>query len=85
MTNAHQWAVQDAKARFSEVVKKAENEGPQIISVRGKPAVVIISQDEYLALITSQESLVDFFQHSPLAGVRLTIKRDKSLTRDTEL
>lgn len=85
MNHTHQWAVQDAKARFSEVVKKAENEGPQIISVRGKPAVVMISQDEYLALITPQASLVDFFRHSPLAGVRLTIKRDKSLTRDDKL
>ncbi|EKD77817.1 MAG: hypothetical protein ACD_42C00169G0006 [uncultured bacterium] len=85
MSTLHQWAVQDAKARFSEVVKKAEHEGPQIISVRGKPVVVMLSQEDYLALITPQESLVQFFRDSPLVGVRLTIKRDKSLARDIDL
>lgn len=85
MSQPRAWAVQDAKARFSEVVKKAEHEGPQVISVRGKPAVVIISQDEYLALITPHESLVEFFQHSPLVGTCLRIKRDKSLARDIDL
>ncbi len=85
MNALHQWPLQDAKARFSEVVKKAEHEGPQIISVRGKPTVVMLSQEDYLALITPHETLVQYFQHSPLAGVRLTIKRDKSLTRDIDL
>lgn len=85
MSAAHQWPVQDAKARFSEVVKKAENEGPQIISVRGKPTVVIISQKEYIALITPCESLVAFFQNSPLKGVRLNVKRNKSFARDIDL
>ena len=81
----HAWALQDAKAHFSEVVKKAENEGPQTISVRGNPAVVVISQDDYLALITQNETLVDFFQQSPLKGVRFNIKRDQSLNRDIDL
>ncbi|HLB56321.1 MAG TPA: type II toxin-antitoxin system Phd/YefM family antitoxin [Coxiellaceae bacterium] len=81
----HAWALQDAKAHFSEVVKKAENEGPQIVSVRGNPTVVIISQDEYLALITRHETIVDFFQNSPLKGMRFNIKRDKSLNRDVDL
>lgn len=80
-----QWAVQDAKARLSEVIKKAEHEGPQMISVRGKPAVVMISQETYLALISQEGSLVDFFQHSPLRGVRLRLKRDKSTDRDVLL
>ncbi len=31
-----QWALQDAKSHFSEVVKCAKNKGPQFISVHGK-------------------------------------------------
>lgn len=81
----HQWALQDAKAQLSEVVKRAEHEGPQFISVRGNPTVVVISQDEYLSLIAPQISLFDFFQQSPLAGLSFNIKRDKSLNREVDL
>jgi prevent-host-death family protein len=35
------WKLEDAKARFSEVVKLALSEGPQRITRRGRPAVVI--------------------------------------------
>lgn len=85
MPIAHQWALQDAKAQFSEVVKKAEQEGPQLISVRGNPAVVVISKEEYLSLIAPRESLVLFFQRSPLMGLSFHIKRDKSLAREIDL
>ena len=40
------WALQDAKARFSEVVRKAQTEGPQEVTVRGQPAVVVIAAEE---------------------------------------
>ena len=81
----HQWALQDAKAQFSELVKKAGYEGPQFISVHGNPTVVVIAQDEYLSLIAPQTSLVDFFQQSPVAGLSFSIKRDKSLNREIDL
>lgn len=44
------WALQDAKARFSEVVKRAQSEGPQHITVRGAPTVVVISEAELAGL-----------------------------------
>lgn len=40
------WALQDAKARLSELVRAAEKE-PQHITLRGEPAAVVISEDEY--------------------------------------
>lgn len=85
MSATYQWAVQDAKSHFSEVIKKAENEGPQTISVRGKPTVVMISQAEYLKLIAPEKSLFDLLRKSPLAGMDIEFDRDKSLSRDTEL
>ena len=79
------WALQDAKAKFSEVVKKAQEDGPQYITVRGEPAVVVISQKEYIDLTTPTINLVDFFRKSPLVGLDLDITRDKSKTRDLDL
>lgn len=79
------WALQDAKAHLSELVKKAQKDGPQYISVRGDPAVVVISQKEYQALTTPTISLVDFFRKSPLVGLKLDFSRDKSLNRDVDL
>src|SRR3546814_8167375 len=40
------WKLEDAKARFSEVVRRAQSEGPQRVTVRGREAVVVISVDE---------------------------------------
>lgn len=79
------WALQDAKAHLSELVKKAQKQGPQYISVRGDPAVVVISQKEYQSLTTPTISLVDFFRQSPLVGLRLDLSRDKSSSRDIDL
>jgi prevent-host-death family protein len=62
------WQLQDAKARFSEVIKKAEAEGPQHITVRGAPAAVVLSEAEYARLVGTGESLVEFMRRSPLSG-----------------
>ena len=79
------WALQDAKSHLSELVKNAQKYGPQYISVRGDPAVVVISQKEYIALTTPAISLVDFFRKSPLVGLHLDLSRDKSPNRDVDL
>ncbi len=36
------WKLEDAKAKFSEVVRRAHDQGPQYVTVRGKPAVAVI-------------------------------------------
>ena len=53
------WQLQDAKARFSELVKRAREQGPQHVSVRGEPAVVVVSVEEFARLSTPRRSLVD--------------------------
>ena len=42
-----EWALQDAKNRFSAVVSAAIEGTPQKVTRRGKPAVVVIAQEEY--------------------------------------
>lgn len=79
------WAFQDAKAKLSELVKKAVNEGPQSISVRGEPTVVVLSEKDYRALTVPSVSIVDFFRKSPLMNIKLDLSRDKSLPREIDL
>jgi len=53
------WALQDAKARFSELVRRAREQGPQHVSVRGEPAVVVISEEEFARMTAARPSIVD--------------------------
>jgi prevent-host-death family protein len=53
------WQLQDAKARFSELVKRAREQGPQHVSVRGEPAVVVVSEEDFARLTSSRPSIVD--------------------------
>ncbi len=78
------WQLQEAKARLSEVVKSAR-EGPQEISVRGEPAAVVLSVEEYERLKKKKLSLAEFVRRSGLVGVDLDLERDKSPARDIDL
>ena len=80
-----QWQLQDAKNRFSEVVENAIQDGPQIVTKRGKEAVVIVSMDEYRKLTAPANSLVEFFHNSPLYDLELDIERDKNFSREVNL
>jgi prevent-host-death family protein len=42
-----QWQVQDAKARFSEMLDASLEEGPQLVSKRGEPKAVLVSLEEW--------------------------------------
>jgi prevent-host-death family protein len=79
------WQLQQAKAHFSELVRQASNKGPQSVTVRGKAAVIVISFRDFQKLKGKrQPSFVEFMQKSPLQGVKLELKRDKSLCRGDE-
>ncbi len=79
------WQLQDAKARLSEVIKSAIQEGPQEVTVRGQPSAVILSIKEYEAIKKQRTDFVSFMQSSPLVGEVLNIERSDSLTRDISL
>lgn len=79
------WQLQEAKNRFSELVNKVLDEGPQVVTRRGEEVVVIVSNEEYNKLLKSQSSLLEFFRQSPLVGVELDLERDRSFPRETQL
>ena len=79
------WQLQDAKNRLSELVRKAREEGPQVITLRGRDAVVVMSANEFGKLSRPRSSLVDFFRKSPLAGVKLDLDRSRDTGRCIDL
>jgi prevent-host-death family protein len=73
------WKLQDAKARFSELVRRAQTEGPQRVTVRGRDAVVVIAADELVSLLPPTNDAVPFvaFMESlSVDGLDLTRERD---------
>jgi antitoxin Phd len=83
-----QWQLQVAKARFSELFRRARSEGPQLITRQGKECVVMISDEQYERLVGKAHqpiNLLQFFRESPLVGVDLDLERDKDEGRDIEL
>jgi prevent-host-death family protein len=81
------WALQDAKARFSEVVRKAKTEGPQRITVHGREEVVVVSVKEYRRVKgqPTGRALVKVLQDSPLRDLRIERLRTRGRVRGVEL
>ncbi len=79
------WQMQAAKARFSELVKHAAQEGPQDITLHGRSVAVVISRELFDRLSGGEQSLVDFMRASPLFGhEEMVFERDRSLPREIE-
>ncbi|HVN68440.1 MAG TPA: type II toxin-antitoxin system Phd/YefM family antitoxin [Candidatus Binatia bacterium] len=82
------WNLHDAKARLSELVDRCLAGEPQVILRRGQPAVVVLPFSEYERRTGPRESLLSFFQRSPLGDAGLKIERAKDsiqTLRDVEL
>jgi antitoxin Phd len=81
------WKLEDAKARFSELVRRADDE-PQMVTRRGKETVVVVSVGDYERL-TARRPLTAFLRDSPLAEAlgdgELDLTRSKDRDRDIEL
>lgn len=80
------WKLEDAKAKFSELVRRAASEGPQTVTVRGREAVVVLSAEHYGKLQpppADRLPLVEFLQSLDLGGLDLTREPDPG--RDVRL
>jgi prevent-host-death family protein len=82
------WQLQTAKARFSEVFRRARSEAPQYVTRQGKDAVVILPAEDFEQLAgrtRKPKSLVAFFAESPLAGSDLNLDRKADYGRKVNL
>jgi prevent-host-death family protein len=60
-----EWQLQDAKNRFSELVRRAREDGPQAVTVHGRAAAVVLSAEAYAALTVRRTSLADYLLSGP--------------------
>ena len=78
------WTLAVAKARFSEVVDRAQS-NPQVITRNGKPSVVVVSTEEWARKSSRKGSLAEFLLASPLRGADLDLKRRRDKPRNVKL
>jgi prevent-host-death family protein len=81
------WLLQDAKARFSELVRRVRSEGPQHVTVHGRDEVVVIAAEEFRRLkgdLTGQ-ALIAAMQASPHRDIDIEPRREPMPVREVSL
>jgi prevent-host-death family protein len=82
------WKLEDAKNRFSELVRRALAHEPQLVTRHGRDAVVVLSVEDYERL-TGSRNLLEFLRESPFADAvargELDLERPRDLGRDVAL
>jgi prevent-host-death family protein len=78
VAHSSRWQLQEAKNRLSEVIRRAKEEGPQTITVRGQDAVVVLSARSYAAygaMPRPRETLYEFMQRwsERMEGIELEL------------
>ena len=81
------WLLQDAKARFSELVRRVRSEGPQHVTVHGRDEVVVISAEDFRRLKgdPTGEVLILALQASPYRDIEIEPARVALPVRDVVL
>ena len=84
MPLAKTWQIQEAKSRFSEVIKMAAH-APQSITMRGEPVAVIISAQSYQKLVKPRKTLVELLTSAPesLEVLELPVRKDNRIRKVT--
>lgn len=69
------WLLQDAKARFSELVRRVRSDGPQHVTIHGRDEVVVIAVEDFRRLQGARtgKALVDALQASPHHDIELPV------------
>ena len=76
------WQMQQAKAKFAEVVRRAAVEGPQVVTYRGSDTAVVLSMKEYHRLSAARPNFAEFLLSGPKWDDR-TIAEINERTKDT--
>jgi prevent-host-death family protein len=81
------WRLQDAKARLSEVVRAAQRNGPQRVTLHGRDAAVIVGAEEFdrLQRPVSGQDIVGALAASPLADVTIERHSVRSPVREVDV
>ena len=77
------WQLQEAKQRFSELIRSVEADGPQFVTRHGEEVAVVVSIAEYRHLREGGRDFKEFLQSAP--DVNLDISRSNLPARRVEL
>jgi antitoxin Phd len=86
LVRMERWKLEDAKARLSEVVRLAGTSGPQLVTIRGREAAVVIAPEHYKRLLPKGKGEVPLARF--LKGLRLStlnIEREIDSGREIDL
>lgn len=78
------WQIQEAKSRLSEVIEEAGKKGPQIITRHGRERAVLLSIENYRALVAHKPSLTDYLLGGPKVD-SFEIERNRDTGREIDL
>lgn len=83
----NRWRLQDAKARFSELVRMAHSDGPQHVTLHGRDAVVVVDADEFNRLkgVRTGELLIEALRASPHRQIEIKPRRSAMPVRVVKL
>ncbi|HXC14071.1 MAG TPA: type II toxin-antitoxin system Phd/YefM family antitoxin [Stellaceae bacterium] len=81
------WPLQDAKARFSELVRRVHSDGPQLVTVHGRDEVVVMAVEEFRRLKGDRTgaALIAALQASPYRDIEIESRRERLPVRDVKL
>jgi prevent-host-death family protein len=81
------WRLQDAKARFSELVRLAQSNGPQHVTLHGRDSVVVVDAAEFRRLKGERtgQLLIDALQASPHRAIEVEPRRSAMPVRAIKL
>jgi prevent-host-death family protein len=78
------WQLQEAKQRFSELVRRAQSEGPQVVTRHGEEVVVVVPAEEFRRMSGQKPDFKEFLMSGPDLSV-LDLERPREMPRDVEL
>jgi prevent-host-death family protein len=80
------WQLQDAKQRFSELVRDTLEKGPQVVTRHGEEVVVVVSSEEFKRLTGKKQSFKEFLLSGPdFDELHLELKRIRDMPRPVDL
>jgi prevent-host-death family protein len=85
MPHSPDWTVANAKARLSQLIERARQEGPQTITKNGRSTAVVVSIEEWEKKTARSGSLAEFLLASPLRGAEIDAERSPDEARALEL
>ena len=81
----NQWQLQEAKSKFSHIVDRAHQHGPQFVTRHGHKAAVVLSFEDYQKMVAPENSLSDFLKASPFTDSDFEgFDRSKEIPRDVD-